>query len=213
MRRLLPKGPLAYVLMTVIALLGAALAASLWRGTDTAALLQTPARPMTTPGLVSAAPDTSGLPDIKNQALFYASRKFFVEMPQATTVQLPPPAYLLEGTLLIPGKPAAAFLKHQADSISMTVHPGDALDGWKVGAVESGGVILMANTQSIEITAKGSSSIATLHSAKMPGPATPHAREHAVILRAREVHNAEPVWTGDVNAAKRPAVRVYRPPN
>lgn len=212
MRQVLPAGPLAYVFMAVIAALGATIAVSLWRGTDTATLLQTPARPMTTARLVSAASDTAGLPDIKNQALFYASREFFVAVAQPTAVQLPPPAYSLEGTLLIPGKPAVAFVKHQADGVSKTVHPGDALDGWKVGAVESGGVILTNSTHRIEITAKGFSSIASLHSAKIPGPTAPHAREHAVILRARDIHRAEPIWTGDTGAIQKPAVRVYRPP-
>ena len=155
MRHALPAGPVAYALMTVVAVLGGTIAATLWRGTDAAALLQTPALPMTAPQLVSAAPRAAGLAYIKSRALFYASRTFFIEVVQPTAVQLPPPAYLLEGTLLIPGKPAMAFLKHQPDGASKTVHPGDGLDGWKVGAVRSGGVIFADGTRRIEITAKG----------------------------------------------------------
>ncbi|MGA7538946.1 MAG: hypothetical protein WBW93_09270 [Steroidobacteraceae bacterium] len=201
------------MLIAVMAAVGATLAVLLWRGTDAAALLQTPARPMTTPGLAATASDTIGLSDIRDQALFYATRKYFIEVARPTVAQLPPPSYLLEGTLIIPGKPAVAFLKHQPDGISKTVHPGDALEGWHVGAVESGGVMLAHNMDRIEITAKGATSAPSLQAAQMPDIKAHHSAEHDLILGAREVQNAPPILTSGTDALQKPAIRVYRPPN
>lgn len=213
MRKVLPREPLPYLLLAVIAALGGTLAATLWRGTHVAALLQTRARQMTIAGLASTAPDPAGAPDIKDRALFYASRKFFVETAPPVTAQLLPPAYVLEGTLIIPGRPAAAFLKHQADGAPRTVHPGEALEGWKVGDVGPGSVILADGPHRIEITTKGIASIASLPPAQRPVTRASPVRERTVMLGSREPQKPRPIWTGNDDALPKPAVRVYRPPN
>lgn len=149
------KQPATIVLAAVIAALAAALIACALSGTHVAPLLATAPIELSSPVQGFPAPAVPlDSADLEQATLFYASRRYFAPPKSAPSVQAPP--YILIGTLLIPGKPALAFLKNDSTSASVKVAVGDMLQGWKVQAVESRNIVITAGKQRLEIGPGGS---------------------------------------------------------
>lgn len=130
---------LAYALATMAAILGAALILQFRHGSDASAILHTPPRRSPIPGTPFATPLSNDLQTIQNGALFYATRKYITPpptMPPSARAQLS--SYLLMGTMLVPQRPPVAFLRRGPSGLTMTLSPGDHLDGWTVMTVQAG---------------------------------------------------------------------------
>src|SRR5689334_10435584 len=125
----------------------------IWQGTSAAELLATAAQAHPLPVTRLDEPQrVSDLAPIRNKALFYASRRFFVPpLAPATPAAPPAPDYRLVGTFVIPRKPTIALLVHGTDGASRKVRPGDAIDGWTVQSVEKSRVVLEYEAQHVEI--------------------------------------------------------------
>ncbi|MEP7246142.1 MAG: hypothetical protein ABI885_21015 [Gammaproteobacteria bacterium] len=145
--------PLTGLLMVVCFGIMLTLMKCIWQRTQTDALLRTPARAYTLPSVTLELPQKgSGLEPIRDNALFYASRSFFVAPPPGAAPVTPPkPDYLLAGTLIIPRKPTVALLQQRAGGAVRKVRPGDDLEGWTVRSVENRTVVLMFGEEHMEI--------------------------------------------------------------
>jgi hypothetical protein len=136
-------------LLALNAVLAACVLAAAWRGTETAALLAVPPRPVPLPEHELTRPvSPTELAAIADRALLYASRHVYTAPP----ANLAParPNYQLAGTILIPSKPAVALLTGPQEA-SRKVKPGDTLDGWLVEAVERHRVLLRHESDTFEI--------------------------------------------------------------
>lgn len=144
---------LLYVLAPLALVLSAALVAQAWRGSRATAILRTPVRTFA----AATPPDGLNLADdlqvIRDGALFYATRKFYTPVlatPATTMAELS--RYRLMGTLLVPRKPAVAFLRRGQGDNATAVSPGDHLDGWTVKAVQSGSAVFGYGGQQVTLT-------------------------------------------------------------
>ena len=136
------------------ATLAALIATRLVGGTQTAALLATPARPAIVPATSLDAPAIENhLEPLRDRALFYASRAFYVPPRAPTLPSAPPrPSYELAGTFIIPRKPSVAFLRPGASGgVPRKVKAGDDVDGWTVESVEASRVLLRFQDERAEI--------------------------------------------------------------
>ena len=134
--------------------LAALIATRLVGGTQTAALLATPARPAIVPATSLDAPAIENhLEPLRDRALFYASRAFYVPPRAPTLPSVPPrPSYELAGTFIIPRKPSVAFLRPGASGgVPRKVKAGDDVDGWTVESVEASRVLLRFQDERAEI--------------------------------------------------------------
>jgi hypothetical protein len=147
------RGPTA-ILYLVNAGIALAILCCFWRGTQTTALLATPAESIPLPPLdLSVHATPANLSVIQDTPLFYATRQYFVP-PATTTPSTPPlPSYHLVGTFISPGKPAVAVVKDDAAGTSLRVVAGQNVAGWLVKAVESRRVVLEYEKESREIVA------------------------------------------------------------
>jgi hypothetical protein len=147
--------PLLYALATLTLILGVALVAQAWRSSRVTAILNTPPHRI----IVSQPPDALNLTDdlriIQDHALFYATREFYSPV-LATAVTTPAQlsSYQLLGTLLIPKNPGVAFVRRSPSDTTMTLSPGQEVDGWAVRAVQSGRVVFSYRDQVVTLTIK-----------------------------------------------------------
>lgn len=89
---------------------------------------------------------------MREQPLFYASRRYYVAPPPpAAPVSPPKPDYRLSGVLIIPGRPAVAVLFQNATGAARKIKAGDDLEGWSVQAVEKNRVVIRYNEETIEL--------------------------------------------------------------
>jgi type II secretory pathway component PulC len=188
--------------------------AIVWRivqGTQTAQLVATPPESIRHDlPLIALTPDSSDLNPIRDQALFYASRQFYVPpAPSAASAARPNPGYRLAGVFVMPQKPAVAVLTN-ASGVSRKVTRGDDLEGWRVQSVESGRVVLESAGQTIEITnGTAKTSLPSLNTALI-GHATAVEPTGGTVQLGRAApanRQAATVVSTVSNAA-----RLYRPP-
>lgn len=157
MKRTITKARLLTSVLLVINVCALALLiVRVWHGTQTVSLLATAPKPFAVPETDTEAPSrVTSLAVIQDQALFYASRRFYTPPPPSTLPVTPPrPDYKLAGTFIIPSKPTVALLTGAA-GVSRKVKTGDDLDGWTVQAVESSRLTLQYGTTTFEISSAG----------------------------------------------------------
>jgi len=195
---------IALVVLNVV--LAAAIGNRLWRGTQTALLIATPATHRAVPTLIPDSPATAVWQGtvIQDRALFYASRRFY-KPPALAQAMLPRPDYRLLGTVSAPGRPPVALLQPMGPGATRHVKAGDELDGWTVHAVEHTRVILQQNGQQYEIaSALGSGGAMLVAPIARPMPALVAGGVH--VLGTPSLAPA----SGPVAVETRP--RLYRPP-
>jgi hypothetical protein len=96
----------------------------------------------------SAAPNID-LAAVRDNAVFYTHRAFFQAPPPAQSVPLP--EYDFAGSIGLPQGKRIAFVKKKSDKSNRTVHVGDDLDGWRVQSIEAQEVIIVRDSQKIEL--------------------------------------------------------------
>jgi hypothetical protein len=91
---------------------------------------------------------------LQSQALFHASRAFYVPpaVPAAPVDLKPPaPAYRVASVLISGGRPPLALLTDGQGKGILKVHPGDVVAGWTVESVASKRVVLVYQNDHIEL--------------------------------------------------------------
>jgi len=148
---LLPRS--THLLAFSLACLTLGAGATLLMGTQTEALLATPAQPIAPSAPISdALARRDSFSGVQERALFYRSRAYHVPTSAtAASAALPVPAYELAGAFVVPHGSAVAVLKSRTASVSRTVRPGDELDGWRVQAIDKDRVVLVQGAQRAEI--------------------------------------------------------------
>jgi hypothetical protein len=147
---------------------------SVWRGTQTASLLATPARRVAPPAALPGTPTSvsPALGTVQDHALFHATRRYIAPLDPRSQPTIPPtPDYQLAGTFTVPNKPSVALLKNKTAGSSRQVRTGDALDGWQVTGIESRRILLKYGEQVIEITSANATGT-TSPSSPAPGSAS-----------------------------------------
>jgi hypothetical protein len=86
---------------------------------------------------------------IRDNAVFYAHRTFFQPPPPGQSI--PVPAYEFAGSIGLPQGKRLAFVKKKSDKSNRTVHVGDDLDGWRVESIDAQRVVIVRDTQKIEL--------------------------------------------------------------
>lgn len=141
------------VLGAVAAVLAVLIIVRLVMGTQSDELLATRPRAPALPEMKLDAPALeSHLEPLRDRALFYASRAFYVAPPPPPAPAAPPkPDYLLAGTFAIPHKHTVALLKQSTGASVVRVKPGDDLEGWHIESVEPARVVLRYQDERFEI--------------------------------------------------------------
>ena len=164
------------VLGAVAAALGVFIIARLAAGTQADALLARSPKTPNVPEMTLQAPALEAqLEPLRDRALFYASRAFYVAPPPPAAPAAPPrPNYMLAGTFVIPHKPTVALLKQGTGTNVVKVKAGDDLEGWHIENVEAARVLLRYQDERFEIAraARESGSHLTRAPLKRPGAAT-----------------------------------------
>jgi hypothetical protein len=222
--------PVTAALVLISAAIGFVIAQRVWLGTQTRALLGTPARQYAATKVDLSVPTPAGnLDSVRERALFHASRAFYVAPPPPVTPAAPPrPQYRLAGTFVIPRKPTVALLAPAGTGAPRKVHAGDEIDGWRVQAVENGRVVLEYNGERAEIVREVKASNGGLSRAALarPGSSAPVAGVHgsspengatAAAPRIRTLSGGPGPQAGlrGVSATQsqsRLETRLYRPP-
>jgi hypothetical protein len=123
-----------------------------WRGSNAVSILRAPPRKIVVPSLPSALNLPNDFQIIRDQALFYATRKFYSPAPaMPPTMRAELSNYQLIGTMLVPHGPAIAFLQTGPGGTTTKVSPGDHLGGWIVINVQSGKVVFGYNNQRVTL--------------------------------------------------------------
>jgi hypothetical protein len=86
---------------------------------------------------------------IRDNAVFYAHRTFFQPPPPEQSV--PVPEYDFAGSIGLPEGKRVAFVKKKSDKSNRTVHVGDDLDGWRVESIDAQRVVIVRDSQKIEL--------------------------------------------------------------
>ena len=86
---------------------------------------------------------------IRDNAVFYAHRTFFQPPPPGQSV--PVPEYDFAGSIGLPQGKRVAFVKKKSDKSNRTVHVGDDLDGWRVESIDAQRVVIVRDSQKIEL--------------------------------------------------------------
>ena len=108
--------------------------------------------PLTLPDLADSSSTSMRGVDvaaIRDQALFHAHRSFY--RPPPPSMEIPPPEYVLAGTMGLQDGKRVAFVKKRSDQSTRTIHVGDELDGWRVQLVETARVIVVRDAQTAEL--------------------------------------------------------------
>lgn len=214
--------PLATVLLVAANLvLTGLLGWQLWQGSQLQVLLSTPAKPtrvieqrFDVPAALEPAEE------LQAQAVFHASRQFYVP-PAPLEQQRPPPDYRLSGVIRIPGQPPAAILVNNQSGSRIKVRSGELLDDWSVTTIEPNQVSLELQGQRVTIT--------TSIRAGVDASAAAPARAGGLTVVPRErVGQALPAPAGTTRVLSAPgaagarapapmvpetAPRLYRPPS
>jgi len=164
------------LLAAMAAALGTLILVRLAAGTQADALLATSAKTANIPEMKLQAPALEAqLEPLRDHALFYASRAFYVAPPPPAAPAAPPrPNYGLAGTFVIPHKHTVALLKQGAGENVVKVRAGEDLEGWHIESVEASRVLLRYQDERFEIarTARDSGSHLTRVPLTRPGRAT-----------------------------------------
>jgi len=86
---------------------------------------------------------------IRDNAVFYAHRAFFQAPIPGQSV--PVPEYGFAGSIGLPQGKSVAFVKKKSDKSNRTVHVGDDLDGWRVESIDAQRVVIVRDSQKIEL--------------------------------------------------------------
>ncbi len=154
MKNILSRISLSTGVLGVIAVVLAALVVlRLVHGTEAGELLATPPKAPNLPQMKLDAPTLEAhFEPVRDHALFYASRAFYVAPPPPAAPTAPPhPNYVLAGTFAIPHKHTVALLKQGANNTVLKVKAGDDLEGWHIESVESARVLLRYQDERFEI--------------------------------------------------------------
>lgn len=95
------------------------------------------------------APPTVDVAAIRDNAVFYAHRVFF--QPPPPGLSFPVPDYDFAGSIGLPQEKRVAFVKKKSDKTNRTVHVGDDLDGWRVESIDAQQVVIVRDTQKVEL--------------------------------------------------------------
>lgn len=127
----------------------------LWRGTAVPRVLAVPAQVWEVAGNPVAQEQPATPMDlVRDQALMYGTRKFY-RADAVAVAQMPPPDFVLNGTIAIPGKPRVALLSNKVTGEAVRVKAGENLADWLVREVESRRVLLEYGQQHAEISLPG----------------------------------------------------------
>jgi hypothetical protein len=112
------------------------------------------------------------------------------------------PEYDFAGSIGLPQGNRVAFVKKKSDKSNRTVHIGDDLDGWRVESIDAQRVVIMRDSQKIELkSANESPGSGLVHSTVTPHVAQSGTR--TIGGSAAVVHPAQLVSH---------AIRTYQPP-
>lgn len=200
------KLPLSMLLL--ILLNGGLLATLGWRlveGSGRDDLLVTAARESNVTFGAVDAPVAGAVDSIKPRAIFHQSRSFYVA-PPPQTVEQPPPAYRLAGSMTVAGKQSAVLVALQSGTRTRVL-VGDEVEGWTVAAIQAGKVILQSGGRATEITAAGKVqagvTVVGAQASTMPAPVN-----GVRVLGNSSVSNSSSRPSDPLNQAP----RLYRPP-
>ena len=140
----------ALVLINVLALICVGL--RLWKGTEAARILQTPARAVKVPALrVDLPPLYTDFRGLADRTPFYASRHLYVQASLAASPPPPVPKYVFGGAVIRQHGLAVALLNNPASGSTVRVTAGKDLEGWSVESVEASRVVLRHENERAEI--------------------------------------------------------------
>jgi hypothetical protein len=108
---------------------------------------------------------------IRDNAVFYAHRTFFQPPPPGQSV--PVPDYDFAGSIGLPQGKRVAFVKKKSDKTNRTVHVGDDLDGWRVESIDSQRVVIVRDSQKMELKSANESAVSGL----VHGTVTPYVAQ------------------------------------
>ncbi len=95
-----------------------------------------------------AAPNVD-LVAVRDNAVFYTHRAFFQPPPPGQGAAAPD--YDFAGSMGLPQGKNLAFVKKRSDKSSRTIHVGDDLDGWRVESIDAQRVVIVRDSQKIEL--------------------------------------------------------------
>lgn len=185
-----------------------------WQGTQAARLLATEPKTFAVPELDTGAPArVASLGVIQEQALFYATRRFYTPPPPSAVPVTPPrPDYKLAGTFIIPSKPTVALLTGSAGA-SRKVKTGDDLDGWTVQAIEAGRVTLQYGSTTFDILGTGRGGTSGMHVVTLTQTAQIVPSGGIRVLGAAVQGSVAPRSGYSIpSSIPNPSPRLYRPP-
>jgi hypothetical protein len=151
--------------------------------------------------LDAVASPTIDVAAIRDNAVFYAHRTFFQPPPPGQSI--PVPEYDFAGSIGLPQGKRVAFVKKKSDKSNRTVHVGDDLDGWRVDSIDAQQVVIVKDTQKIELK----SASAFPGSGLVHGTATPYVAQSEM----RTIGGGSTPAPHPAQAATREA-RTYQPP-
>jgi hypothetical protein len=214
--------PFTLLLAAVCVLLFGRLALQIFAGTQTGVLLETVPRRYAHPSVRIDPPSaTEDLAVIRDRALFYPARRFYVApAPSAAPATPPKPEFRFAGAILIPNRPTVALLSNLSTHTSVKVRPGDDLGGWQVQAVERRRVILNFGTETATIEAAESNAAQGSTPGIITAPLNRGTRDNVATATTSKgvVRVLSPATTPTAASLPRksgtPAIsdRLYRPP-
>jgi len=201
-----PKVRLATTLLSVLCACLLVLLVIIWRwGVERVhAPEHLAARHLAQPDLAVINPAAAANVDItaiRDNAVFYAHRAFYQPPPAGQSV--PVPEYEFAGSIGLPQGKRVAFVRKKSDKSNRTIHVGDDLDGWRVETIDVQRVVIVKDSQQIELKPANEPTVSGL----VHGTVTPYVAQSG--LRT---------MSGAGTAAVRPpqtvtrAVRTYQLP-
>jgi hypothetical protein len=118
--------------------------------------------------LTSAPQSNIDVAAIRDNAVFHTQRTFYQPPPPSQTIAAP--EYDFAGSMSLPQGKRVAYVKKKSDRSSRTVHVGDDLDGWQVELIDVSRVVVVRDSQRMEIK----SAAVALDSGLVHGAANPH---------------------------------------
>jgi hypothetical protein len=111
---------------------------------------------------------------IRDNAVFHTQRTFYQPPPASQAIAAP--EYDFAGSMSLPQGTRVAYVKKKSDRSSRTVHVGDDLDGWRVEVIDVSRVVIMRDSQRLEIK----STTVALNSGLVHGAVAPHAPQSGI---------------------------------
>jgi hypothetical protein len=208
--KLLERGQIRVALLGLICAIG--LGCGVWSlldGSRSAEIMASRAKPLSLPKLDDQAlPPRPQLNAIRDRALVYGTRAYYVRPPDPPAPTTPPvPEYRLAGVLMSSNGKSTALLTHKSTSVSKKVRAGDDLDSWKVVSVERGLVKLSFDKNEAQIRGDGAGSAQMAKVALVRNPLT------ASVGGIRQLSGTGSSTTSATqSAALFTEARLYRPP-